>query len=557
MGEDPFLTSAMAVSYVKGLQSTGTIATIKHFIGNEQEFARHIVNVKIGERALREIYLPPFEASITDGGALAVMTGNNLVNGYPGAADKPLSEGVLRKEYGFKGIIMSDWANGMFWPKEQQRALGSGQSLFMSNNKIFADYVHRQIKAHPGRKAAMEKDLDTMVFHNLYTFFKDGIYDRPYRDPSLVNKIEGHQKTALQTAEEAITLLKNTDHILPIDPAKVNRIVVVGTPEALKVYTGTGSGKVEGYDQVDYPTGLENIYGSKIIHSRTISDDQIRSADVVLYFINKHAGEGSDKPFVLPRVDSMVNRYAALNKNLVVVYSGGNGLAMPWLQKTKAFVFAYLLGQQSGTALARVISGAVSPSGKLPFTIEKSFRQSPAYDYNKMRDSSYYWGGGKRDSRMMEKFGPIDLTYKEGIYMGYRWYDKKKFAPQFPFGFGLSYTTFDFSKIHLSSTSISKDKPVMVEVTITNTGSSAGAEVAQLYIHAIHSKIDRPVMALKGFKRILLKAGESKKIQIPLKLHDLAYWSETSHDWQVDHGRYEIALGASSKDIRQKAIIQY
>ena len=191
MGEDPFLTSAMGVQYVEGLQSTGTIATIKHFLGNEQEFARHIVNVKIGERALHEIYLRPFEECIKKGNALAVMTGNNQVNGYPGAADAPLSNDVLRKEYDFKGIIMSDWANSMFWKDRLNLELKSGHSLLMANNKIFADYILNEIKQHPERKSAIEKELGQMVHYNLFSFFKSGVYDRPYRNPALVTKIEG------------------------------------------------------------------------------------------------------------------------------------------------------------------------------------------------------------------------------------------------------------------------------------------------------------------------------------------------------------------------------
>ena len=174
LGEDPLLASKISVSYVKGLQSTGTIATIKHFIGNEQELARHAINVNIDERALREIYLPPFEASIKEGGALAVMTGNNQVNGYPGAANKPLVKDYLRSELGFKGVVMSDWANSMYWSKRHDLELGSGHSLLMADNKLFADYIEEQVRKYPGKKAAIERQLDEMVYNNLYTFFKAG-----------------------------------------------------------------------------------------------------------------------------------------------------------------------------------------------------------------------------------------------------------------------------------------------------------------------------------------------------------------------------------------------
>ena len=261
-----------------------------------------------------------------------------------------------------------------------------------------------------------------------------------------------HEQVALKTAEEAITLLKNENKILPLDPASVKKIIVVGTDEALNVYSGKGSGAVEGYDQVNYLDGLKNIYGNKIVHDSPVSDEEIKSADAVLYFINKKASEGSDINFDLPDVSQNLNKYAALNKNLVVIFSGGNGFAMPWLNKTKGLIFAYLLGQKSGTAMANVISGKVNPSGKLPFTIEKEFSDNPSYDYNKMSDGNYYWGGGKNNSKQIQsKFGDVEIPYNEGIYIGYSWYDKKKITPQFPFGYGLSYTKFNYSNIESSA----------------------------------------------------------------------------------------------------------
>lgn len=557
MGEDPFLTSAMGVQYVKGLQSTGTMATLKHFIGNEQEFARHIINVKIGEAALREIYLRPFLAAINQGGALAIMTGNNFVNGYPGAADKPISENILRREYGYKGVIMSDWANSMFWRDRQNLVIGSGQSLLMSDNKIFANYIQNELKAHPEKKSIIEKGLDSMVFYNLYAFFKMGFYDHPYRDPALVLRIENHKRIALKTAEEAITLLKNQDNILPLDKHDLNRIVVLGTAEALHAFTGKGSGNVTGYDQTDYLTGLKDIYGNKIIRSKEISDDGIRSADAVLYFISKHAGEGSDDPFDLPdSINNDIIRCSGLNKNIVVIYSGGNGFSMPWLSRVKGVVFAYLLGQESGIALANIISGQVNPSGKLPFTIEKDFKDSPAFDYNKMSDGKYYWGGGKGiERKYSDQFGHLELQYKEGIYIGYRWYDKKQIKPQFPFGFGLSYTTFKISDIKASSDKFLKNNPVVISFNISNTGKLAGAQTAQLYIHPVNNTTDRPIKELKGFKKVFLAPGESKRVQIPIDLQDISFWNNKTKRWSTAPGSYSIEIGPSSNEIAQKITI--
>lgn len=557
-GEDPLLTSKMAVAYVKGLQSTGTIATIKHFIGNEHELARHVADIKIGERALREIYLPAFEAAIKEGKAVAVMTGNNQVNGYPGAANKPLSGDYLRKELGFKGIIMSDWANSVFWKDRQHLELGSGHSLLMENNIPFSAYVNKEINEHSEKKAAIEKQLGQMVFHNLYTFFKAGVYDKPYRDLDFMKTIDQHEGLALQTAEEAITLLKNDDNILPLVPSKMNRIVVLGKDSALSVYGGQGSGAVKGFNHIDYLQGLKKIYGDKIIRKNNITDDEIKSADAVLYFVHKPVGEGGDFDFYLPeKTQQEIGAYSSLNKNFIVVYSSGNPMDMPWLGKVKGLVYAYLIGQQRGTALANVLSGKVNPSGKLPFTIEKEFEDSPGKDYNLMKDGKYYWGGNRVNSaKAREMFGNISFDYKEGIYVGYRWYDKKNIQPQFPFGYGLSYTDFTYSNIQSGAKTISRNGTLLIKFTIKNTGNTDGAEVAQLYIHPVGSKMDRPEKELKGFTKIFLKKGESVKVSLPVSYKNLAYWDEKTHQWKTDKGEYEVWVGGSSKDIVLKTSIK-
>lgn len=558
MGEDPLLTSKMAVAYVKGLQSTGMIATVKHYIGNEHEFARHVTDIKIGERALREIYLPSFAASIKEGKALALMTGNNMLNGYPGAANKPLVNDYLRKELGFKGVVMSDWANTMYWTDRLNLELGSGHSLLMENNDLFADFIRKQVKEHPQKKASIEKQLGEMVFYNLYTFFKAGLYDKPYRDLNFMKTIDQHKTVALRTAEEAVTLLKNEDNILPLDPSKLSKIVVLGNDTALNIYGGRGSGAVKGFDHINYLQGLKDVYGDKIIRKPDISDGEIKSADVVLYFLHKVVGESGDFDFYLsPAVQSGIQKAASLNKNIVVVYSSGNPMDMPWLKNVKGLVYAYFLGQYRGTALANVLSGKVNPSGKLPYTIEKTFDDSPGKDYNLMKDGKYYWGGGRGQSQQMqEKFGNLSYEYKEGIYVGYRWFDKKNIQTQFPFGYGLSYTNFEYSGIASTSKTINKNGTILISFTIKNSGNADGAEIAQLYMHPVNAKIDRPEKELKGFKKLFLKKGESKKITIPVSYKDLSYWDEKTHQWKTDKGEYEIWIGGSSKDIRLKTQIK-
>ena len=556
-GEDPYLVSRLAVNYVKGIQSQGIIATVKHFIGNEQEFVRHIMNVKIGERALNEIYLPPYKAALEEGGALAVMTGNNFVNDFPGAANKPLTQGVLRDKYGFNGIVMSDWASTQFWNPQLDKELSSGHSLLMANNDDFKEFILNKVKDNPNEKNSVEKQLDTMVYHNLYSFFKAGTYDKPYRDPLLVQKIDEHKKIALKTAEEGITLLKNEYNILPLKKSSSTKILVLGTEEALNIYTGKGSGKVEGYDRVNYLDGLIAKYGKNIIRKENATSEEIKTADVVLLFINKPAGESFDIPYELD-VDSQIESISQLNKELVIVYSGGNGLPMPWLGKVKSLLFTYLLGQEAGNALANVISGEVNPSGKLPFSIEKDKNDGPAKDFNKLPDGTYYWGGGKGNSReIFEHFGYLDMDYKEGVYIGYRWYEKNNIETQFPFGFGLSYTNFSYGKLTLDNSNINENNNIEVSLDLKNTGDVKGAEIVQLYVKSNSSAVDRPIKELKGFQKVFLNPGESKSLHFQVKLDDLAYWNIDSHNWKVEHGTYDLLIGSSSQDIKQRASINY
>ncbi len=555
-GEDPYLTSSIAVAYVKGIQSLGTLATVKHFIANEQELARHVANMNVGERALHEIYLPPFKSTIEEGGALAIMNGNNMINGYQGAANKELTQGVLRDEYDFKGIVMSDWANSIYWPGKQDEIIGSGQSLLMSNNNLFAEYLKKEFSEHPEKKPEIEKGLENMVFYNLYAFFKAGVYDRPYRNPELVDKIKDHKKIARQTAEEAITLLKNDDNILPIKPTDSKKILVTGSKEAMEAYAGRGSGRVKGYEHVNYLNGLKGMYGANLKYLENPKNKDIKSADVVLLFIEKPAGEGRDIPFDNDQNDSKISEYSKQNENLVVLFSGGNGFSMPWLEDVKALVFNYLLGQEAGTALANVLSGKVNPSGKLPFSIEKSFEDSPAFGYNVLPDGSIFRKGNRGGSKeIYKKYGNLSLNYDEGIYIGYRWYDRRDIETQFPFGFGLSYTSFKYDKIDFSSENITKNDSVIVQLQIENTGEFKGAEVIQLYVFSPEDDNDRPEKELKGYKKVFLKAGESRNLEFNLDIKDFSFWNIDTKNWDFKPGKYVVGIGSSSQDIRQKVEI--
>ncbi|MCL4481938.1 MAG: glycoside hydrolase family 3 C-terminal domain-containing protein, partial [Bacteroidetes bacterium] len=555
-----YLTSEIACNYIQGLQSKKVIAVAKHLIANDQEFCRHMMSSDVDERALREIYLPPWEAVIEKGGIKGVMTGNNLLNGIPNSMNKPLLADVLRKEYGFSGIAMTDWQNTIYHPAKQNLVLNSGISLLMPTNETFANYLSTYLENNPSKKAEVERELDQMVYDNLLPLFEMGVYDRQAVDSSYLPSIKEHKIFARKCAEEAICLLKNENHLLPVSLGK--KVLMMGGPE---VYSGQGSGFVLGFDHTDFASGMQNVYGQNFKCIVKPSDEEIRNADVVLYRLNKPAGEGEDVPFYEPaEVNPEIIHCASLNPNVVVIISAGNGLDMPWLPKIRGVLYTYFLGQERGNALADIISGKVNPSGHLPFTLEKKFEDSPAPEFNYLGgkpywhgDNSYYkdYWMGKPNAKVPE-FAPfvkpgevIHKTYKEGIFIGYRWYEKNKIAVSFPFGFGLSYTTFKYNSINLSSSSISGSDILKVKCSISNSGPVAGAEVVQLYIHDDNASVERPVKELKGFKKIFLQPGETKQVDFVINREDLSFWDTQSHNWKAGKGKFNVLIGSSSNNI--------
>ena len=341
--------------------------------------------------------------------------------------------------------------------------------------------------------------------------------------------------------------------MLPI-PKSIKRILILGSDEALNSYTGKGSGKVLGYDIISPLQGIEEIYGRDRV-KRLIrpSEDDIKTASVILYFINKPAGEGIDIPYDMPKINDELQKISSINPNIVVLYSGGNGLPMPWLKNIKGLLFTYFLGQEGGRAIAHVLSGNVNPSGKLPFTVEKDFKDNPAFNYNKLPDGSFYWKGGKINSaEIYRKFGRIKIPYKEGIYIGYRWYDKHNIEVQFPFGYGLSYTTFSISS---PETNHKKENwkggsKLQIKTHVYNTGDSYGKEILQLYIQPLQNEGNRALKELKRFKKISLEKGMSKEVIFTLMPQDLAYWDEGKKKWNIESGTYRILIGNSSLDLK-------
>lgn len=559
MGEDPLLTSAIASNYVSGMESTGVVACPKHFVANDQEFCRHIANSVVSERALREIYLPAWKAVIQKGKASAIMTGNNLVNGTPAPINKELNADILRKEYGFQGIAMTDWQNTNYFPSFQHLVLPSGETLLMPDNEKFAVWVNDEIKKSPTRKAEIEILLEKMIYPTLYTLFNKGVYDRAPQDESFMNTLPAHKQLARLCAEESIVLLKNEKNILPVAVGK--HIVMVGKPE---IHSGEGSGFVQGYDHVTFEEGLKAVYGDNFTYLKELDAAVVKKADVVIFNFNKRSGEGRDVPFEAGSEEiATLKKITSINKNVIVLMNSCNTMPFEWTKEVKGLLWCYFLGQERGNALANIISGKVSPSGKLPFTIEKNFKDGPDPDFNYLGSKPFwmgnnqykkYWLGETSEydtafTNYVKPFTPIPVPYKEETLIGYRWYDYHKIPVYFPFGYGLSYSQFRLNKMTVEN-NISKDGTIAVEVELQNTGKIAAKEVVQIYVSDKQSSVVRAPKELKSFQKTALQPGEKTILRFVLDKSALAFWDESKRDWKIEPGEFVISAGNSSADLK-------
>ena len=568
-GEDPYLTSQLGVAYIKGVQSEGVIPSVKHFAANNEEFERHRIDAHVDERTMHEIYLPAFKAAVQEGGAWTVMSAYNRLNWTYCAENVPLLTDILKKEFGFKGFVISDWGStystaptvnaGMdlempggpameaWFARESTKAAGNGAGW------LTADKVLAEVKAGH----ISEASLDDNVSRILRVIFESGLFDHPHAGGGEVDT-PAQKAVALQGATEGIVLLKNTGSLLPLDAAKIPSIVVIG-PNALIARTGGGgSSLVRSKYAVTPLDGIRERIGDwaqKVSFSmgvlmegeapeldtplgrETMLKDAVKaaaSAEVTVVVVGRYPkleGEGFDvKTMDLPAgQDELIQAVEAVNPHTIVVLNTGDPVTMTkWIDKTPALVEMWYGGQEAGHALASILFGDANPSGKLPVSFPKRFEDSPA--------ASNYPGEN------------LKVNYAEGIYVGYRYFDTKNVEPQFPFGFGLSYTTFEYSDLKVASDS--------VQLKIRNTGTREGAEIVQLYVHDGHSKIDRPLRELKGFQRVELKAGETKFVNFLLDPAAFSYWSPEKKGWMAEPGKFEIQLGASSRDIRLRAPLE-
>ena len=528
-GEDPYLVARMVEEYVKGMQSTGTAACLKHFLGNNTEFYRKRSNSIISERAINEIYLPGFKAGV-DAGAMCVMTSYNQLNGdWVGQNPYAIKE-LLRKQLGFSWLVMSDWNS--VWDLE--KVVKSGQNVEMPGSYDFGTSIVELFN----QGKITEKDLDNMLLPTLATCIAMNFYKRPKYEPSLLSTFPMHEKIARRVAEEGIVLLENRDNILPLDPA-VNRKILLTGKFVSEIPRGYGAAEVIGYNNVRLVDALQKEFGRTVYYIEHPTVAELQEADIVILSMGTRDREAVERPFTLPDEEEGFMRYITSNhKNVIAVINSGSAINMSaWNDKVAALIYGWYGGQSGFEALTDIITGKVNPSGKLPISIEKDFKDSPAWGYLPKGASLY----NECKNEFMIKV--YDIHYNEDILVGYRWYDTQKIEPLYPFGHGLSYTTFSLTKPELTVKKITGSQPIKCTVVLTNT------EVVQLYVREDNPTLLRPVKELKRFDKIALSPGEKRIVEFELTKQDFAFWDEQSHGWKVNPGRYTIMLGTSSKAI--------
>ncbi len=538
-GEDPFLTSRMIEKYIEGAQNTGVVATIKHFVANNTDYFRRKSNSVIDERTLNEIYMPAFKAGI-EAGVLAAMTSYNLVNGEWAGQSEYVIKDLLRGHLGFKWLVMTDWWSVF----DGAKVAKSGQDLEMP---ACLATVGLADKVRAGE--VKEEDVNRMVKSILTTLKSMDLFDLEPRT-DLVANFPQHEEVALQTAREGTVLLRNEGGILPL--AGEEEILVIGDFLTDKAHGG-GSARVDGYDTVQLLDALRAEFGERIVYEKAPTWQRIAAAKRVVLSVGTMDSEGWDRPFELKEFDeSFIRKVMSLNANVVVLVQSGSGIRMTeWADQAAAIVYCWYNGQNGHTAVAEILSGKTNPSGKLPISIEREFADSVDPDYVPEGEHLYSsWNDEWEAAR--EKY---DINYDEGVFVGYRWYDSKEIEPLYPFGHGLSYTDFKYSDLEVSKSRFSAEDSVEVSFSVTNVGDRAGSEIAQLYVRDEESSLPRPQKELKGFKKVELAAGETKTVTLVLGKADFSFWWPEAKDWVAEVGRFELIVGASSRDPKLSTVV--
>ena len=542
MSEDPYLAGELGAAYVNGVQSENIGTSLKHYAVNSQEYKRMTSSSELDERTLREIYLPAFEKTVKEAQPYTVMCSYNRINGIYAADNKYLLDDILRQEFGYLGIVISDWGA----TNDRVQGVRSGMDVEMPTSNGERD---GWIKAAVEKGELSMEELDKVVERILRIVFMC-VENREKNAGKVVN-YDDNFELACEVAQNGAVLLKN-DGVLPMKEG--NSIAVIGNMAKTMRYQGTGSSRINPtklMSFVDYldSNKIEYAYADGYSERDEAPDmaaiekavNVAKTKDTVILFIGLtdiYESEGFDRSHIeIPEAHNvLVNEILKVNKNVVIVLAGGSPMELPWAQDVKAILNMYLCGEAGGKACYNLLYGKVNPSGKLAETFPLTGKDNPAYLYFGM--------------------GPRTVEYREGIYVGYRYYDKAKKDVLYPFGYGLSYTKFEYSNLKLSSSQINADDKLTVTFTVTNVGEVDGAEVAQVYVKDVESTIYREEKALKGFEKVFLKAGESKEISIELDKRSFAFYNVLLKDWSVESGAFEILVGASSRDIRLSAVVE-
>ncbi len=569
MGEDPYLASKMVVPYIQAMQSQTVSCCVKHFALNNQEQWRTLVDVHVSERALREIYLPAYEAAVKEGGAWAIMGSYNLYDGQHCCHNKKLND-ILRGEWGFDGCVVTDWGGATNTIEAANNGLDIEMGTYTNGFTESAKFAYDDYYlAKPYLKALNDgsvpmSTIDQKARNILRLMFRTTMAKHR---PAGNKGSQQHFDVALNVAREGITLLKNQGDILPIDPNTTKTIAVIGE-NATRTMLGGGSSELKGLFEISPLQGIRNAfpkanilwsmgYGSgpedygRVAPSPYNADSLYREAikvakqaDLIIYVgglakAYQQDMEGGDRTnYDLPfGQDKLISDLLDINNNFIAVMLSGNGFSMPWIDRVPALVQGWYLGSQAGTALADVLCGNVNPSGKLPFSIPVRLEDNAAHSFN----DPLVYPGVEKDSYREE--------YREGIFVGYRWHEAKGIKPLFPFGYGLSYTPFSISDAQINSTSLPADGTITVTATVSNTGSRDGKEVVQAYVGKLNSRVERAPKELKGFSKVLVPAGAKRQVQISIPVSSLAFYNEDAHAWEVEKGDYKLFLGNASNNI--------
>ncbi|WP_298531679.1 glycoside hydrolase family 3 protein [uncultured Algibacter sp.] len=573
MGEDPYLASVMAVPYIKGVQENGVAACVKHYALNNQEHWRSLINVELSDRALHEIYLPAFRASVQEAGVWSIMGAYNKVRGQYATHNELLNNKILKDDWNFDGVVISDWSAAHSTMESALYGLdiemGTGTDGLGLNKENHYDYYYL---ANPFLEKLKKGEIPESIVNDkarriLRLMFRTNMNSS--RPLGRVNNQE-HIEVAYKVATEGIVLLKNEEQFFPIQDNRSLTIAVIGENATRSMTAGGGSSELKPKFEISPLDGIKKRFKnaailhtmgyesgpseySRVVPGKLNADslkikaiDVAQKADIVLFIggLNKSNSqdcEGDDrKEFGLPfNQDILINDIYEVNKNLGIILVSGNAIDMPWLSKTKGLMQCWYLGSVAGNAIADVITGEVNPSGKLPFTFPKHLKDNSAHYFGEMS----YPGDG------------VNQYYKDDILVGYRWHETKKIESLFAFGYGGSYTNFELSNIGINKKSYQRDEVIEISCDVKNVGKIEGAEVVQVYIGKPNSKIERAKKELKGFTKVFLQKGKTKTVKISIDISKLKYYDTELSAWNFESGKYDIYVGNASNNISKKKIV--